>query len=161
MNIVLNKSCTVLPCTCENATITSALITAYQAALPSPDHTLKLVIGTIEIDLDDLNTVGNEYTLTPEDFSTVDALPDGVYKVDLVKTVTSTGATTTETYCLLVDCVLKCTLVSKIAEDDKINYLALYKALTLANECNECRCDNAVALYECLINKLENTECGC
>lgn len=172
MNTTINYN--LVDGVCDGTTsidITDALITAFVAALPSPDHTLDLVVelngaDAITISITDANpnldNGTNTYTLTPDDIDLTDSLTDGIYNLKLVKTLTSNGSTTTEFLCVFVDCKVSCRLADhyKGCEDPLAG--VLYTILTLQNNCSECSCDSQTSIYSKLnkiLNETDNCDC--
>lgn len=172
MNTTINYN--IVDDVCEgtdSVTITSTLITDYVAALPTPDHTLDLKItyltgDEITVAINDsnanLDTINNEYDLTPDDADMTDSLSDGVYLLKLVKTVTATGSTTTEFKCLFVDCKTSCKVRTYNVENEDAMAGVLYSILTVQDNCTKCNCTTNVKIYNKLVellNKIDNCEC--
>lgn len=168
--------------TVENSTCTGTptiyleddLITDYIAALPSPDHTLKLTITvncdtSYEIDVDDdnvnLNTVDGRYEITPDDVGLTTSIDDSIYYIELTKTVTATGSTVSSYSCIFVDCELKCKLFDYLATHLESDIVKFYERLTDLNTCGDCECQAACVFYCKLQEALTGEEipegCGC
>jgi len=157
---------------CASIDVESDLITAYVAALPSPDHTLSLAVKvdcgdpiTITLDGDSLDTDNNKYVLLPADLSQTTKISDGVLHLTLTKTVTSSGDTTKQYSCLFVDCDTKCELIEFLASNSTSNAYAYYQVLTHLNTCTDCSCTDACTIWNYLQTLLGNTtqtnDCGC
>lgn len=172
MDITINYN--VVDDVCEGTTdvdITSTLITGYVAQLPTPDHTLDLIIeyldgDAITISITDANpnldTGTNTYTLTPSDVNQVDSLSDGVYNLKLVKTLTIDGSTTTEFKCMFIDCKVSCKVKTYNVNQEDAKAGVLYSILTVQDNCGSCSCDNNVEIYNKLDDLLTTTNsCDC
>jgi len=177
MNVTINQTNDASgKCDTTNSfDITSDLITDYVAGLPSPDHTLDLKViynggDEITINITDANpnldNGTNTYTLTPDDLSQVDEISNGVYSLELLKTVTATNGTTSEYYCVFSDCGVACTVDDCVLNDPTTLSPVYYTVLTNLNICDACNCDDAFMIWDDLqdiLNECEskNSGCGC
>ena len=154
--------------------ITSDLITAYIAALPTPDHTLTLTVkvdcGTsydITLDGDSLDVGNNKYILTPEDISQTVSFDDQILDLTLAKELNDDSSKSYEYRCLFTDCEVKCDLIDYIANNpDDCTIYALYSTLQNLNSCSECSCEAGCAIFQYLKGLLNGTsvnvnDCGC
>lgn len=160
--------------TTDSFDLTDALITAYVAALPTPDHTLDLLVeynggDAVTISITDANpnldNGTNTYTLTPDDVGQTTDLDDGIYSLQLRKTDTATGSTTSEYLCVFSDCAIKCSVDNCILKDGSTIAPIYHTVLSNLNTCDSCNCDDAVNLFDDLEWVLDNCstidDCGC
>jgi hypothetical protein len=155
--------------------LSSAMFDAFVAGQPTPDHSLKITIsnhaGTeyeIDVDVADITEVGGDddtYTILPANVSATTTIPDGVYSISLVKTVTDTGTTTTEHVCVFADCKVACMLIDVIALDLDSKLNGYYYLLNHLNHCADCNCEGAKVLYNEINSSFTTTtaedDCGC
>lgn len=162
--------------------VSSSLFDAYLAALPTPDHTLKLSVAvcggsTYTITVDDTNIVvdgaGNDYVLIlPADLGMDTSIDDGIYDITLVKTITASGNETYEYSCVFVNCYTQCELQDYIA--DNWDYVLsgasglhfVYDVLNNTSSCGDCNCTKVCEIWKKFQEILNNSnpttdDCGC
>ena len=159
MTLTLNPNC-------ASIYIESDLISDYIAALPTPltSLALEITVGTgtsftIQLDDTNLDLINERYELVPEDLSQVDAIPDGIYYLELTETTLSTDDDVVEAGCIFVDCATKCALITYLAEnlDNPYGIHILYEALTYVGSCSECSCSDAAVIWDRLNEILNDT----
>lgn len=157
MTLTLNEDCTEV-----------LIASDYQSG---DNQTVTLTVtancGTAYTDIDiDVNEV--DYTLLPG--ALVDAAESfvtGVYTIQLV-TVQQDGSTVTELKCLLIDCVLNCTMLETFLDlegnDENMIKALSYHALTAIADCDTCSCSDWCTLYNTATDQacVEDAQpCGC
>jgi len=126
----------------------------------------------ITIDITDLKDGITNNTLTLEAFNfyqdeTSTKICDGVFyfKISTGKVILGAPITYIESYCLVVDCDLKCQVVEHYKNNKNEFVLELYEALKYATECDNCSCSTLCTFYNELKSLLKinnnDTNCGC
>lgn len=157
---------------CSSIDVTSDLITAYIAALPSPDHTLQLKLSvdcetdyTIDLDDNNLDVGNNKYVITPSDVGNTTTISDNIIKATLTKTVTSSGAKTKEYSCIFVNCSTECEVLEATAADPNSKVGLFYWILKdYSGNCTKCKCEDACKIWgylQYLLDNPEEDDCGC
>lgn len=175
MTITLNTTTTDGVTTCDDFTIASDLFETFMDDVASYTLTLVATINcseteyTLEVDSDDVNGDGVDTPYSwdvPADLfeEAATTLDDGVYKLKLLLVEDSSGTTTPDIGCYIVDCMLKCTVRDFQAANTESTIWMWYNALVQGNDCDQCGCAESCALYEYiqeLLNTSETNDCGC
>jgi hypothetical protein len=158
---------------CTRLLISDDLISDYISQSPTPDHTLVFNIAVndsasavVEVTYD--AGEDNAYA-TLSDFSMTDRLDDGIYTVEIVKTVTVGGAITKKKECAGIFCPkgMICEIVEYVASNLDSNVPELFYLLNNFNGCTEASCDDAIKIWEHLQDQLgifttaKTNDCGC
>ncbi len=88
-----------------------------------------------------------------------DTLADGVYSIQLLSTALN-GDINTESVCAVVLCDKHCDMVELYLDKENADKILAYEALKIAQGCVTCNCTTMLALYNVLINVVDN-DCGC
>lgn len=144
---------------CASLEVASALIANYVALLPDPGYTLVLTITKCSGTSYEIAVIEESpLTILPEDIGETATIPDGVYSFTLTETNVDI---TREFACHWVDCSTTCRLADYILEHPDTNIYAYIMGLQFMNTCAEVDCKDYCLMYDELISKLNEDDCGC
>lgn len=167
MQIIKKSDCTELY-------ISGTLVSAYIAGLPTPDHTLEFTLAVNDTTAAAIIPTSYDavedravFDLTALGMTT--QLDDGIYTVEITKTVIVGGAITKEKECAGIFCPqgLICEIVEYVASNLDSSIPELFYLLNNINNCSESSCDDAVKIWEHLQEQLgifttaKTNDCGC
>jgi len=112
-----------------------------------------------EIDVDIVLMNGQSNLILTTDIVGVDSFAQGVYKFRLVKTLDD-GSTFTEIACSFLGCGLECDVLNYISSNLTSNLYYLFQLLNYTETCDACQCEEALAIYNHLLETLEAFD-GC
>lgn len=149
---------------CASFTITSDLITDWVA-----DNTIELTLNVyknctdtpVELEAADIDS-GSTLVVTAASLGQTSILEDDIYVLELVSVDGNT--TTTEVYCLFINCDTKCRIITYLADNLNSNIYHLYLALTNGEVCTDADCANACVIFNEISRLLEDSNtkpCGC
>lgn len=158
---------------CTQLYISGTLVSDYISQSPTPDHSLVFYASVngsdaalVEVTYD----AGNDRAyLTLSDLGMTTRLDDGIYTIEIIKTVTVGGAITKEKECAGIFCPKGtiCEIVEYVASNLDSNVPELFYLLNNFTGCSETSCDDAVKIWEHLQDQLgifttaKTNDCGC
>ena len=142
------------------AVITSDLISDW-LDIPDNDQVLKLKIYyqctdtpvEVVLDSDNLDSGTESYTLLPSLLSQGSTFINGVYFFSLENEDT----VETETECKFVDISFECDVNTYVSTNLTSNVRMLYDALLNLEQCSDCKCVDACAIFEYISGIINDT----
>lgn len=149
---------------CANFTITSDLIDDWVA-----DSEIELTLNiykncsdtAVVLEAADIDS-GSTLIVTAANLNQSEILTDDVYVLELVSVDGAT--TTTEVYCLFINCDTKCRIITYLADNLNSNIYHLYQVLNDGEVCTDADCANACVIFNEISRLLDDSNtlpCGC
>lgn len=111
--------------------------------------------GAYEVEIENADLSGNNYTIDNEEFFDLEELAQGLYSFKLVFEYDDTDNVRVEEFCYFIDDGLLCEIVEKVKDEKDVALQLDHFLVYNANLCN-CNCEDFCTIYKRIKDELSD-----